>query len=294
MKVSIVIINYNTFEITCNCIRSVIKYTTGIEYEIILVDNASIECLPELFLKEFPQIKLIKNIKNEGFAKGNNTGILSSIGKYVLLLNSDTILRENSIGKSVKELESNSQIGILGCRTVFPDGGVQFTARRFRSIQWELLDLFRFILFLMSYKKRASLMLGKYFRHNETKECDWVNGAFFIFPKRILEDLPSGKLDDRFFMYGEDQLWCEKFKKLGYTILFYSGTTIVHICSGSTIPSKRFQLRKIMIKHELEIMLLRKGKGFYYYCFLVIYLPKEIIRNYIYLIYFRIKDRLIR
>src|SRR5437763_942905 len=93
---SIIIINYNTFELTCNCIESVIQYTTTIPYEIILVDNASTECDAELFKKRFPQIKLVKNPENNGFAKGNNLGIKHAEGDAILLLNSDTYLKVNS------------------------------------------------------------------------------------------------------------------------------------------------------------------------------------------------------
>jgi hypothetical protein len=146
----------------------------------------------------------------------------------------------------------------------------------------------------MSYKKRSRLMLGQYFRCDENIECDWINGAFFMFPRKILEQLPEKKLDDRFFMYGEDQLWCEQIKSLGYKILFYAGTTIIHISSGSTNIKKQLALRKIMMKHELEIMRLRKGSGVYYFFFTIIYGLKEVIRNFLKRIVFRINHKLIR
>jgi len=294
IKVSVIIINYNTFTHTCDCIRSVIKYTQSVEYEIILVDNASTECDPKMFLKEFPQIKLIKSADNGGFAYGNNLGIENAEGEYILLLNSDTLLQEDSINKCIRYIEQNKEIGVLGCRMTFPDGKLQYTARRFRSIRWELLDLFRFIPYLLPYKKRVKLMLGKYFRHNESIECDWVMGAFFLFPKTILQQLPGHKLDERFFMYGEDQLWCEQIKNLSCKILFYSGTTIIHINSGSTGLSKQLQLRRKMMAHELDIMKLRKGKGLYYYCFAFIYQLKESTRNFIKSIGLRLNGKIMR
>jgi GT2 family glycosyltransferase len=294
MQVSIIIINYNTFTLTGNCIRSVIEYTHGVDYEIILVDNASTECNPEAFLQEFPQIKLVKSFINGGFAYGNNIGIEKASGDYILLLNSDTILKEDSISKSLHYFRSHENGGVLGCRMVFPDGKVQHTARKFRSVNWELLDLFRFIPMLMPYKKRSRLMLGKYFKCNENIECDWINGAFFLFHQKILEQMPDGKLDDRFFMYGEDQLWCEQIKNLGYKILFYAETTIIHINSGSTDLSKQLMLRKTMMKHEFEIIRLRKGKGIYYYVFFMIYGIKETIRNFIKLIVLKFSGKLIK
>lgn len=293
MTVSIIIVNYNTFQLTTNCIQSVIKYTEAVGCEIILVDNASTECDAEKFLEEFPSITLIKSNVNGGFAYGNNLGIEKAKGDYILLLNSDTFLQEDSISKSIQYMH-RSNAGVLGCRMIFPNSAIQYTARRFRSISWELLDLFRFIPRLMPYSKRSKLMLGKYFRHDENIECDWVSGAFFLFPKTVLDKLPGKKLDDRFFMYGEDQLWCERIKNLGYRILFYAGTTIVHLSSGSTNLSKQLSLRIIMIKHELEIMKWRKGKGFYYFVFAIIYLLKENFRNLVKVIVFRLTGRLIR
>ena len=294
MDISIIIVNYNSYELTCNCIRSVIKMTTLSGYEIILVDNASTECEPEKFLVEFSGIKLIKSSKNGGFAYGNNLGIEKASGEYILLLNSDTVLRDDSITKSFQKIKAEPSIGVLGCRMIFPDGALQYTARRFRSIGWELLDLFRFLPYMLPYKKRANLMLGKYFRHDEDKDCDWVNGAFFFLPVSLIQELPAMKLDERFFMYGEDQLWCEQARAHGYRILFFAGTTIIHINSGSTSRDKQLQLRKTMMKHELEIMKLRKGSGLYYTIFKLIYSSKEITRNFIKSIFFRSTGRMIR
>ena len=137
-------------------------------------------------------------------------------------------------------------------------------------------------------------MMGKYFRHDENIEADWVNGAFFLFPRNILEQLPGKKLDDRFFMYGEDQLWCEQIRNLGYRIHFFAGSTIMHINSGSTDLSKQLKLRKTMMKHELEIMRLRKGKGLYYFFFKMIYVTKESTRNFLKSIIFRSSGKMIR
>ena len=294
MDVSVIIINYNNFDLTCDCIRSVIEFTSGVEYEVILVDNASTECNPDNFLTKFPQINVIRNPVNSGFAGGNNSGIAQASGEYILLLNNDTILMEDSISKSVQHLKSNESADVLGCRMIFPDGTVQHSARKFRSISWELLDLFRFIPFMMPYKKRSGLMLGKYFRCDEDTECDWVNGAFFMFLKNIVSALPGKKLDDRFFMYGEDQLWCMQIKRLGYRIIFYAGTTIIHLQGGSAGIKKQLALRKTMMRHELEIMKWRKGTGIYYLVFALIYGFKETTRNFIKWIGLKITGKLIR
>ena len=292
--VSVIIINYNTFQLTCDCISSVFKFTKGVPFEIILVDNASTEGNPSYFLEKFPSIKLIESKKNLGFAGGNNLGIKHATGDTILLLNSDTLLTEDSISITVDQLKKDPSIGVLGCRQLFPDGAVQYSARRFRSISWELLDLFRFVLYFYSPKARAHRLLGQYFFHDESLFVDWVNGAFFLFPRRLLNQLPQHQLDERFFMYAEDVLWCEQIKQAGYRVFFLATTSIIHITSGSTAISKQLRLRKVMMKHEMKIMELRKGKGLYYYTFGCIYLSKEYLRLFVKWAYFKITGKLIR
>jgi GT2 family glycosyltransferase len=292
--VSVIIINYNTFSLTAACIRSVYAHTRSVPIEVILVDNASVERDANDLLDEFPQLKVIKSPVNAGFAAGNNLGIAAATGSHYLLLNSDTLLTEDSIGKAYHFLIAQATAGVVGCRQVFPDGKIQYVARKFRSIRWELLDLFRFIIYRMSYEKRSRLMLGQFFKNDTTCEADWVNGAFFMMPAHVVRELPGQQLDDRFFMYGEDVLWCEQIKQLGYRVFFFADTTIIHIASASTAFKKQLQLRKIMVKHECAIMALRKGKGLYYAIFCLLYVSKEYLRYLIKWFVFTTTGRLIK
>ena len=113
MDVSIIIINYNTFSLTCKCIESLYKYNNGFSYEIILVDNASSECDAKIFSEKFPNINLVISEKNLGFAGGNNLGIKHATGNFILLLNSDTELIENSIFSCINYMKENKKIGVL-------------------------------------------------------------------------------------------------------------------------------------------------------------------------------------
>ncbi|MBM3446080.1 MAG: glycosyltransferase family 2 protein [Bacteroidetes bacterium] len=279
--ISIIIINYNTFNITKQCIQSIIDNTRDVAYEIILVDNASTERNADVFKDIFPQIKLIKSPENTGFAKGNNLGIEQALGEIILLLNSDTYFNENVLSKALTKFNMLSNIGFLGVKMKYPNGRVQFTARKFRSIGWEILDLFRFIPFLMPYTVRARLMQGKYFKGDFDMECDWLNGAFLMFNKSILERLPGQKLDERFFMYGEDHLWGFQLKQLGLINYFFQGTSLIHINNASTETSKRIRLLQTIYMHELDIMRIRKGSGLYYVIFSLIYRVKEQCRIFI-------------
>ena len=281
MLVSIVIINYNTFQITCDCISSVIEKTRDVPYEIILVDNASPDDNPDDFLIRFPSIHLVKSKENGGFAKGNNIGIEHAKGDIILLLNSDTVLNEDSISKAARYLSAHPELGPVGVRLIYTDGKLQHTARKFRSIKNELLDLIRPLLKLLPYKKRALMMLNQYFKGEFNTPCDWVSGAFMMFNKRLLNLLPEHKLDERFFMYGEDQLWCYQFDTLGFPSYYLAETTVVHINNASTKPSKQLQLLKKFIDLELYLVAYRKGRSLYYYTFKVIFTAKEMSRYYI-------------
>lgn len=275
MLVSVIIINYNTFKVTCDCISSVIEYTRGVQYEIVLVDNASPDDDPKEFERKFPSIKVIASPENGGFAKGNNLGIAHSSGDIILLLNSDTKLTEDSISMAAGHLSRNTGVGALSVRLIYPDGKLQHTARRFRSIKRELLDLCRPFLKLLPYRKRAGMMLNQYFHGDYDTPADWVSGAFMMMPRELLTKLPGGKLDERFFMYGEDQLWCYQFSLLGYTSFYLSQTTVIHIHAGSTAPAKRLQLLQTFIRLELEIVKLQRGAGLYYHVFKLIFVAKE-------------------
>lgn len=232
MDVSVIILNYNTMQLTLNCISSLYEHTTGIDFEIILVDNASAEPGIDTITEKYPQVELIKSPENLGFSGGNNLGIQHARGRYILLLNSDTYLQENAIYASYLYMEQNSSVGVVSPRLVFPDGRLQSVAQRFPSVKYQLFELFR-LQKILGKKISSRFLLGAFFHQDQTVEVDWVWGAFFMFRREIMDKLPNHKLDDEYFMYWEDVQWCMDIKKLGYRIFFFADTEIVHIHSGS-------------------------------------------------------------
>jgi len=273
MQLSIIIINYNTFSLTSKCIASIHEKLTAVEYEIVLVDNASVECDPYLFKKQFPDIKLIVSETNTGFAGGNNLGIAHATGDYLLLLNSDTELINNAPKICLDHLLENKGTGMVTCQLIYPDGTIQFNCRRFRTIRWELLEIFPLYKFL-PVEKRASLMLHKYFDHQTFANCDWVWGAFMLFPKNIIHQLPQKKLSEDFFMYCEDVLWCWEIKQLGYQVHFLPEAKVMHVHKGSIDKDKLKKVRITSIKNHAQFM-----KKFYpdfrWYIFAAIYYTKQ-------------------
>ena len=273
MQLSIIIINYNTFNLTCRCIASIHEKLMEVDYEIMLVDNASVECDPNLFKKRFPGIKLIISPTNTGFAGGNNLGIMQATGDYILLLNSDTELLNNAPKICMDHLLANNDTGIVTCQLIYPDGTIQFNCRRFRTIKWELLEIFP-LYKLIPKAKREALMLHRYFDHQSFANCDWVWGTFMLFSKSIVQQLPDRKLPEDFFMYCEDVLWCWHFKQLGYRVHFLPEAKVMHIHKGSADKDKLKKMRLISIKNHGKFM-----KKFYpdfrWYIFAAIYYTKQ-------------------
>jgi len=260
MDVSVIIINYNTFALTCKCIASIYRFTTEIEFEIILVDNCSVECDAELFRKQFPDIKLIKNTNNEGFAKGNNTGIKAASGKTILLLNSDTELVEDSISTCYKKLEERKDdIAVITCKLIYPDGRVQKQCNRFPSTGLNLLELLR-IHKLFPEKKRARKFLGYYFDQESDIIPDWFWGTFFMFKKDILGKLNGGKLNEDYFMYCEDMRWCYDFKMLGKNCYYYSQAKVIHHLSQS-VKSISYK-NETTVNNKLDFVAKTKGRAY--------------------------------
>lgn len=255
--VSIVIINYNTFQLTCQCIQSIYQYTKDIDFEIILVDNASDKDNADDFLLHFPEIKLIKNPVNNGFAGGNNLGIQAAQSDIILLLNSDTYLLDDAISTAALHYQNLIQAGAMTIKLLYENRQYQKSARRFRSMGREILDFFRPFLYLLPYRTRAKLMLNQYFRGDFNTTCDWCNGAFFMFSKKVLAQLPHHKLDDRYFMYGEDELWSFQIKACGYKNYYCADAAIIHIANASTSVEKRMQLNQLILSRTIENYRLR-------------------------------------
>ncbi|GHM99858.1 glycosyl transferase [Cytophagales bacterium WSM2-2] len=232
MDISVIIINYNTFDLTCRCIESVLEKTKDVTFEIILVDNNSTETDPEKFINRFgASIKLIRSNANGGFAKGNNLGIEKATGDFILLLNSDTFLKNNVLLMLKSFLVSYSHIAAVSGRLEFPDGTIQSNCQRFPSIKAKLFELLR--LQKLFPKAGSKILLGYFFDHNSVAFPDWIWGTCFMFRKNLLEKLPRKKLADDFFMYVEDMQWCLEFRSIGYGVAFEPGAQLIHYLGKS-------------------------------------------------------------
>jgi hypothetical protein len=184
----------------------------------------------DTFIELFPTVTVIENSENIGFAKGNNIGIEHAKGEYILLLNSDTILKNNALSITKLFLENNSNVAVATARLEYPNGNVQHNCQRFPSIKYQLAELFRLQKIFPDIRRN---LFGPFFDYDSVAYPDWVWGTFFMFRKDLLNQLPGKKLADDFFMYGEDMQWCMDFKLLGYKVAFLPQAHITHIVGGS-------------------------------------------------------------
>ena len=255
MDVSIVIINYNTYQYTCNCLASILEHTKAVQYEIILVDNASAECDPDLFLQKFPSIVLVKSKINLGFAGGNNEGIKKASGRNILLLNSDTVLIENSIRFIYEKCLPINNLGAATIKLIYPDGVIQPAAQKFYSLTAHVLFTTRLY---KVFKKLYRSKKGQY-NFNTDFEADWIWGTFFYFPAKNLR-LMNGKLLDTYFMYSEDVEWCYTFKKNHLSNYYFGGSSVIHLGGQSSTKSYK---NNLLIKNHLHFIKKHKGLAAY-------------------------------
>ena len=170
-------------------------------------------------------------------------------------------------------MQLHPDVGITTTQLMYPNGKLQYNCRRFRTISWELLEIFPLYL-LLPKKKKEQLMLHHYFDHKRMMKCDWVWGTFMFFPKKIINELKGNKLANDFFMYCEDVLWCWDFKKIGYEITFVPDAKVMHVHKGSSSKEKLVQIKKTGIRNHAMFM-----KKFYpdyrWYIFAAIYYTKQ-------------------
>lgn len=232
MDISIVIVNWNTRDILRDCLRSVYEETQDVEYEIIVVDNDSSDGSSVMVKAEFPQVILIENSENCGFAVANNQGIAIAKGRYILLLNSDTIVLDGAITKTVEFADEHPSAGVVSCQVLNEDKTVQPNCSMFPSItNWFLMVSFLYkVLPGNKFFGRANYGGWEY---DSEREVEVVSGCFMLVRVEAVEKV--GWMDERFFMYSEEVDWCWRFKESGWKVLFTGCAQIVHYGNVSAV-----------------------------------------------------------
>lgn len=241
MKLSIVIVNWNTREHLLQCLESVREHPPSGEYEIIVVDNASIDGSAEAVWESFPDVRLIRNEQNLGYAKGNNQAIAASDGQYILLLNPDVRVKAGAADALVSFAEAHANIAAVGCRLIGPDGRVQKSCRSFPEplgVFLEYVGLPR----LIPRSKRIGTYRMTYFDYSTDAEVDQPMASCLLISRKAWEDV--GPFDEGFPIFFNDVDWCYRAKQKGWRIYFTASTEVIHDGGASTRQGGRAMIRE--------------------------------------------------
>jgi N-acetylglucosaminyl-diphospho-decaprenol L-rhamnosyltransferase len=251
MDLSIIIVNWNVKELLAACLQSLLKAgpsTPRLAVEIIVVDSASTDGSPEMVRDRFPPVRLIASQENLGYAKGNNVGAEAARGRYLFLLNPDTVVQPDALGHMVDYMDAHPEIGVLGPQLLWPDGSIQSSRRRFPtpgSLFWE------------------STLLGQWFPENryirryhladqpatQPQKVDWVVGAAILIRREAWQQV--GPIDPDFFMYFEETDWCRRSAEASWEthylpaaqVIHYEGKSSEQVAAARTLRFQRSKLR---------------------------------------------------
>ena len=253
MDLSIIIVNYNVKFFLEHCLYSVRKSLSGIQGEVIIIDNNSVDGSVQLLKEKFPEYTLIENSENAGFSRANNQGIKISKGKYVLLLNPDTVVQEDTFSKCLSFMEANPDAGALGVKMI--DGKGRFLPESKRALPKPATAFYK--IFGLSRLFPKSRKFGKYnlgyLSPDETNEIEILPGAFMFIRKAALDK--TGLLDESFFMYGEDIDLSYRIIQKGYKNYYFPKTTIIHYKGEST---KKGSLNYVKMFYKAMLIFARK------------------------------------
>lgn len=227
VKLSIIIVNWNTKEITLDCLKSVYQQTQKINFEVIVVDNNSQDESVKAIKKQYPQVELIQNKSNVGFAKGNNIGIQKAKGEYILLLNSDTIVLDHALEQMVEYMDKHPDVGVCTPQLVGRDGSLQHSTARLPS-------LYHYFNEYLLHRLSAWYPSESY---KKNMEVESIIGACFLVRRSIIDQV--GPLPEYYFMYSEDVDWSYRIKTAGWKLIYLAKPKVIHIGGESSKRNKK-------------------------------------------------------
>lgn len=221
MDLSIVIINYKCADFTLNCLKSVFEFTRGISFEVIVVDNDSKDDSKKRIVGSYPQIKWIEMACNAGFSRANNAGMKEAQGRHILLLNADTLVFDDVISRCFHRLETNPDIAAIGGIQLYEDKSPMPFYRSFAEI--------RRTFFILPNKPFFQQILHKTIPETlyaDPNQVDWLVAAFLMVKGETIEK--AGKMDEDFFLYGEDVEWSGRLGKAG-KLCYFDDIRFIHL-----------------------------------------------------------------
>ncbi|HYM64915.1 MAG TPA: glycosyltransferase family 2 protein [Candidatus Sulfotelmatobacter sp.] len=226
IDLSIVIVSYNTKDFLKSCIESVYKTAKNLKIEIIVSDNNSHDGSSEMISKEFKDVILIENKENLGFSKANNVGIKKTTGRYILFLNSDTVVYEKTLEYMVNFMDKNKDAGAATCKLVMPNGKIDDASHRGFPTPWNSITHFSGLSKIFGKTKIFGGYNLGYMDLSNTHVIDALAGAFMIVRRKAGEEV--GWWDEDYFFYGEDLDFCFMLKQKGWKVYYVPQVSILH------------------------------------------------------------------
>jgi GT2 family glycosyltransferase len=239
VDLSVVIVSYNTRDILRQCLRSVLSNTGPLKAEVVVVDNASRDGSDAMVVREFPEVRLVRNTENVGYSAANNRAFSACSGRHVLLLNSDTIVLPETLPALVDFMDRTPSVGVTGCRLERPNGELDLACRRSfptpSSSLYRLLRLSR----MFPGSRRFARYNVTYLDPRGCYEVDSVVGAFMLIRGGLIEDMAG--LDERYFMYGEDLDWCYRARQRKWKVWYHGTHRVIHY-KGASSSQESFRM----------------------------------------------------
>lgn len=228
ISISIILVNYNGCDFLADCLDSINRVINS-DCEVIVIDNSSTDNSVEIVRDRFPSVRVICSEVNLGFGKASNLAVDRSQGAYLLFLNTDTLLTENTPQILADYLDRHPDVGAIGARMTFPDNSYQLSSGRLPNLAIEFIDKIRYRLDRRWHDLLANIYNKQY---ATVREVGWVTGACLMMRREIFHSL--GGFDESFFMYFEDKDLCKRVGELGYKVIYYPDTSIIHLLGGSS------------------------------------------------------------
>jgi GT2 family glycosyltransferase len=244
MDLSVCVVNWNVKDDLERCLQSVRAGAAGLCSEVIVVDNASGDGSVDMVRQQFPEVRLIANDANLGFAAANVQAMQGASGRYILMLNPDTLTPPGALTQLVRFADAHPQAGVIGPRLVYGDGRLQYSCRCFPTIA---AALFRntWLGALLPHARASACYLMEDWDHTEIREVDWVSGACLLIRREAFDQV--GPLDTGFYWGSEDVDYCWRMHKAGWRVIYTPEPVITHFVGRST---NRVQVRTILRTHR--------------------------------------------
>jgi N-acetylglucosaminyl-diphospho-decaprenol L-rhamnosyltransferase len=228
IDLSVIIVSWNVREYLAKCLDSL--GTIGNEPEVIVVDSGSTDGTVDMLRSRYPGVRLLPQAENIGFTRGNNIGLAAAQGRYLMLLNPDTEIIDDTLRQMVVYLDAHPDVGVVGPHTLNSDGSHQSTRRRFPT--------FATALFESTWLQRLAprRVLDRYYvrdiRDTDTADVDWVQGSALMLRREVYAQI--GGLDEKYIMFSEEMDWCKRAKLAGWRVVYLGGARIIHHGGKST------------------------------------------------------------